>query len=68
MELIFEKGFDLVIDQRQPGDVLKTISNINRARKELNYDPSIPIERGIELFIDWIKSMKEDDRYVEEQL
>lgn len=68
IEVTLEKELDLVIDQRQPGDVLKTISNINRARKELSYDPSIPIERGIELFIDWIKSMKEDDRYVEEQL
>jgi UDP-glucuronate 4-epimerase len=39
----------------QPGDVPRTCADISKARARLGYKPSVPIERGIELFVDWFK-------------
>jgi len=45
-----------VIDRRpmQPGDVPTTCADIAKARQKLNYKPSVKIEQGIPLFIDWL--------------
>jgi len=40
----------------QPGDVPITYADISLARRELDYRPSTPIERGIGLFAEWYKS------------
>jgi UDP-glucuronate 4-epimerase len=40
---------------RQPGDVLTTYANIDKARRLFGYDPKTPIERGIEEFVKWYK-------------
>jgi len=40
----------------QEGDVVKTCSDINKSRNKLNYNPSIDIDEGIPLFIDWYKN------------
>jgi len=47
-----------VIDYRtlQPGDVVETLSDINKSKEKLDYNPSINISEGIPLFIDWYKS------------
>jgi UDP-glucuronate 4-epimerase len=37
----------------QPGDVPLTCADISKARTKLGYNPSVKIERGIPLFIDW---------------
>ena len=37
------------------GDVTHTHADINKARKLLNYSPSVSIEKGINLFYDWYK-------------
>jgi UDP-glucuronate 4-epimerase len=37
----------------QPGDVPLTCADINKARSQLGYQPRIPIEKGIPLFIEW---------------
>lgn len=42
----------------QPGDVAITYADIAKARKELNYNPSVPIERGINDFIAWYQHNK----------
>ncbi len=39
----------------QPGDVRTTWADITRARSELGYDPSVPIEEGIRRFAAWLK-------------
>jgi len=39
----------------QPGDVPITFADINRARKVLGYSPSIKIEEGIPLFVEWFR-------------
>ena len=39
----------------QPGDVLITYSNTNKAKKMLGYDPKITLDEGIEKFVEWYK-------------
>jgi UDP-glucuronate 4-epimerase len=39
----------------QPGDVERTFADISKARTHLGYAPSVPIERGIPLFVEWFR-------------
>ena len=39
----------------QPGDVPLTCADITKARKMLGYNPSIKIDQGIPLFIEWFR-------------
>ena len=39
----------------QPGDVVMTCADITRARRELGYDPRVPIEEGIRRFAAWLR-------------
>jgi len=41
-------------EPEQPGDVPITYADISHARKTLNYDPNIPVEQGIDLFVQWL--------------
>ena len=38
----------------QPGDVPITYADISHARNTLDYDPNIPVEQGIDLFVQWL--------------
>jgi len=38
----------------QPGDVKMTCADITRARRDLGYDPRVPIEDGIRRFAAWL--------------
>ncbi len=51
-------GKKAVLDRQpvQPGDVPLTCANISKARAELGYNPRMPIERGIPLFVRWFQS------------
>jgi UDP-glucuronate 4-epimerase len=40
----------------QPGDVKMTCADITRARRDLGYDPRVPIEEGIRRFVAWLKA------------
>jgi len=44
----------------QPGDVPITCANISKAKRMLEYNPSTPIEQGIEKFIKWYKEKNEN--------
>jgi UDP-glucuronate 4-epimerase len=52
-------GKKAVIDRRpaQPGDVPLTCADISKARARLRYDPQTKIERGIPLFVEWLKTI-----------
>lgn len=39
----------------QPGDMLSTCADINRAKKDLGYSPNVTIEEGIARFVEWFK-------------
>lgn len=51
-------GKRAVIDRQpcQPGDVPLTCADISKAREQLGYNPQVKIERGIPLFVDWLKN------------
>lgn len=40
----------------QPGDVPITFANIGKSRSLLGYSPSVKIENGIQLFVEWFNS------------
>lgn len=40
----------------QKGDVIKTVADITKAKKLLNFSPSTRFKDGIKLFIDWYKN------------
>ena len=39
----------------QPGDVQTTFADISKAQRLLGYEPRFPIERGVEIFVDWYR-------------
>ncbi len=39
----------------QPGDVPVTYADVTKAVRVLGYEPSVPIEEGIRLFVKWLK-------------
>lgn len=51
-------GVRATIDRRPaaPGDVEETFADIGRARQELGYAPTVPVEEGLSRFARWIRS------------
>jgi len=39
----------------QPGDVDRTWADVSLAARELSWQPTIDVDRGLDLFIDWFK-------------
>jgi len=50
-------GKPAVIDRQplQPGDVPITFADISKAQRLLGYQPRVPAEKGIPLFVDWFR-------------
>lgn len=48
------KVVEKIRKEDQPGDVPVTYADISKARAMLGYDPSVPVEDGIRMFIDWL--------------
>ena len=44
---------------RQPGDVQKTCAHIGKARRMLGYQPRVPIEEGVALFVRWYRERQQ---------
>ncbi|MFV9510459.1 GDP-mannose 4,6-dehydratase [Tepidibacillus sp. LV47] len=42
----------------QTGDLPITWADLNKSRKELGYHPKIELNEGLELFIDWLKTIE----------
>jgi UDP-N-acetylglucosamine 4-epimerase len=40
----------------RPGDVRHSLADINKARQLLGYEPEYPIERGLEMAMDWYRA------------
>ncbi len=57
---LLEKVTDVPVKREyypfQPGDVMKTWSDISKSKKMLSYDPQVPIEKGIEKFVQWYRN------------
>jgi len=43
----------------QPGDVMITYANIDKAKEKFNYQPTTTIETGLKRFVDWYKNYHE---------
>jgi UDP-glucuronate 4-epimerase len=39
----------------QPGDVVETFADIEKARRDLDFEPKIVIEEGLKRFVEWFK-------------
>jgi UDP-glucuronate 4-epimerase len=44
---------------RQPGDVYRTCAHIEKARRMLGYQPRVPIEKGVALFVQWYRERQQ---------
>ncbi|TDI43607.1 MAG: NAD-dependent epimerase/dehydratase family protein [Acidobacteria bacterium] len=58
IELIEEsvgRKADVREEPAQPGDVECTFADVTRARGELGYAPSVPVEQGIPRFVEWYR-------------
>lgn len=45
---------------QQPGDVSLTSADVTRARKDLDYNPSTPVEEGLRKFVAWYLQRREE--------
>ncbi len=55
IEKVLEKKAHKKILPMQPGDVLSTHADINKAKEILGYNPKMDFEEGIKNFIQWMK-------------
>jgi UDP-glucuronate 4-epimerase len=46
----------------QPGDVERTWADVGRARRELGWEPHVDIDRGLALFLEWLRSPASEGR------
>jgi UDP-glucuronate 4-epimerase len=44
---------------RQPGDVDRTFADVSKARRLLDYQPSLPFREGVERFVAWWRQVSE---------
>jgi UDP-glucuronate 4-epimerase len=60
IEAALGKKAELQFLPEQPGDMSITYADISRARREIGYAPTTPIESGIRKFADWfLKSVRD---------
>ncbi len=55
LEKFLSKKADKNYLPMQPGDVLKTSANIDKAKRLLNWQPTTSIEQGLKKFVAWFK-------------
>ena len=44
---------EIITGENRPGEVVQYIADIARARRLLDYQPQVPIEKGLALAVDW---------------
>jgi UDP-glucuronate 4-epimerase len=55
LEDVIGREADIAFEPDQPGDVPVTYADVTKAVRILGYEPSVPIEEGIRLFVKWLK-------------
>ena len=55
IEKITGKKAKVVYVESQKGDVRDTLADLSKARKVLNWKPSVKIEEGIEHYVSWLQ-------------
>jgi UDP-glucuronate 4-epimerase len=60
-----EKTIKIIYREFSTCEAMRTHADIRKAKKILNYDPSISIEKGIKLFAEWFRKNHENQNVVE---
>lgn len=55
LEKALEKKAQFTLSELSPGEVLSTFANIEHAKKQLHYNPKVPLEEGLTRFASWYK-------------
>ena len=55
IEKHFDKKAKIEMQTMQPGDVKETYADIEKSKNILGYSPTINLDKGLMLFIDWYK-------------
>ena len=50
---IMGKELDVIYEDPRPGDIMHSIADISKARKELNFEPQFNLSTGLEKTIQW---------------
>lgn len=56
LERIIGKSANTELVGPQPGDVETTYADIDELKSDFGYAPAMPLDKGLELFIDWYRS------------
>jgi UDP-glucose 4-epimerase len=51
-----------VFDEPRPADVRRHFANIEKARRVLGFEPEVEFERGLELYVTWLRNRYPDAR------
>ena len=55
LEKAFDKNVEKIMLPMQDGDVYSTYADVTDLKNITNYQPTIPIKKGVKLFADWYK-------------
>ena len=56
IEVNYQKKFKIEYTKSIPnGDIKKTFSNVNKAKKLIKWRPKVNLDEGIKKFVDWYK-------------
>lgn len=50
---LMRKELDVIYEDPRPGDIMHSIADISKARKELNFEPQFNLSTGLEKTIQW---------------
>lgn len=50
---IMRKDLDLIYKDSRLGDIMHSLADISKAKKELNYEPRFTLYKGLEETIEW---------------
>ena len=51
----YKKEVKIEYTNKRPGDVMHSLADISFARNEINYNPSVDLEKGINDYVNWAK-------------
>ena len=54
MELLGKKAAVELLPP-QPGDMTETCADLALIRKEIGFEPKVPLEEGLRRFVDWFR-------------
>ena len=55
IEVAYGKKTVIIIKPKQKGDVFETYADVTKAKNDYGFNPTMPLEKGIQIFVDWYK-------------